>query len=166
VARDDAARGLTLIRAAQPFSLISSFFFPFFSLDPTSPPLALLLISCFPGLRLTIRFRLRALRVSIFQSLPFFFSVLNGRNALHGLFSSLCLFVFSYDPGLQSTIRFRLRALRVSIFPSLPFFPVLNGWIDCSPFYALCFFLVHFCFFFFFFFYSICHCMFWDTSHT
>ena len=74
LARHDAARGPTFIRAVQPFSLIPSFFLSFFSLDPTSPFLALLLISGYPGLRLMNRFRLRALRVSTFPSLPFFFS--------------------------------------------------------------------------------------------
>ena len=42
----------------------SALFRPFSSLDPTLPILALLLISCYPGLRLTNRFCLRALRVS------------------------------------------------------------------------------------------------------
>ncbi len=92
-AHDDATRGPTFIRAARPFSLISSFFLSFSSLDPTSPLLALLLISCYSGLQLTNRFCLHALRVSTFPSLPFF-SVLNGRNVLIGLFPFLCLFVF------------------------------------------------------------------------
>ena len=73
-ARDYAARGPTFIRAARPFNLIPSFSLSFFSLHPTSPFLALLLISGYSGLRLTNRFRLRALRVSTFPSLPFFFS--------------------------------------------------------------------------------------------
>ena len=87
-------RGPTLKRAARPFVLISSFFLSFFSLDPSSALLALLLKSGYPGLRLTNRFRLRTLRVSTFPSLPFFFSVLNSRNVLIGLFPFLCLFVF------------------------------------------------------------------------
>ena len=82
-ARDGLARGPTLKRAVRPFRL----------LGPTSPQPILLLISCNPRLRLTIRFRLRAPRVSIFSSLPFF-SVLNGRNVLQRLFSSSCLFAF------------------------------------------------------------------------
>ena len=49
-ARDDATRGPTFILAARSFSLISSFFLSFFSLDPTSPLLALLLISRYPRL--------------------------------------------------------------------------------------------------------------------
>ena len=81
------------IRAARLFGPIPSFFLSFFSLDPTSPLLTFLLISGYPGLRLTNRFRLRALRVSTFPSLPFF-SVLSGRNVLIGLFPFLCLFVF------------------------------------------------------------------------
>ena len=92
-ARDDAARVSFFIRAARFFGLIPSFFLSFSSLDSTSPLLALLLISCYPGLRLTNRFRLCALRVSTFPPLPFF-SVLNGRNVLIGLFPFLCLFVF------------------------------------------------------------------------
>ena len=91
--RDDAARVSGFIRAARLFGPILSFFLSFFSLDPTSSLLALLLISNHPGLRLTNRFRLRAPRVSIFSSLPFF-SVLNGRNVLIGLFPFFCLFVF------------------------------------------------------------------------
>jgi hypothetical protein len=93
VARDDGARGPTLKCAACLFPFISSLFLHFRSLDPTLPLFAFLLISCYPGLRLTNRFRLRALRVSTFPSLPFF-SVLNGRNVLIWLFSFLCLFVF------------------------------------------------------------------------
>ena len=77
-ARDDAARVSFFIRAARLFGPIPSFFLSFFSLDPTSPLLTLLLISDHPGLRLTNHFRLRALQVSTFPSLPSF-SVLNGR---------------------------------------------------------------------------------------
>uniref|UniRef100_A0A2N9FPC9 Uncharacterized protein n=1 Tax=Fagus sylvatica TaxID=28930 RepID=A0A2N9FPC9_FAGSY len=64
-ARDDAARVSFFIRAARLFGPIPSFFLSFFSLDPTSPLLALLLISGYPGLRLTNRFRLRALRAEL-----------------------------------------------------------------------------------------------------
>ena len=60
-ARDDAARGSFFIRAARLFGPILSFFLSFSSLDPTSPLLALLLISGYPGLRLTDRFHLRTL---------------------------------------------------------------------------------------------------------
>ena len=92
-ARDDAARVSFFICAARLFGPIPSFFLSFFSLDPTSPLLALLLISDHPGLRLTNRFRLHAPRVSTFPSLPFF-SVLNGRNVLIWSFFFLCLLVF------------------------------------------------------------------------
>ena len=93
VACDDGARGPTLKCAAWLFPFISSLFLPFRSLDPTSPIFILLLISCYLGLRLMNRFRLRALRVSTFPSLPFFL-VLNGWNVLIWLFSFLCPFVF------------------------------------------------------------------------
>ena len=72
LARHDAACVSFFIRAARLFGPIPSFFLSFFSLDPTLPLLALLLISGYPGLRLTNCFRLRALRVSTFPSLPFF----------------------------------------------------------------------------------------------
>jgi hypothetical protein len=85
--------GNSRVGAARPFPFILSFSFPFRSLDPTSTFPALLLRSCYPGLRFTRRFRLRAPRVSIFPSLPFI-SALNGRNVLIWLFSFLCLFVF------------------------------------------------------------------------
>ena len=78
----------------------SALFRPFSFLDPTLPLLALLLISCYPGLRLTNCFCLRALRVSTFPPLPFF-PVLNGRNVLIGLFPFFYVFLsFSHDPGL------------------------------------------------------------------
>ena len=71
-----------------------SVLFPFFFLSgPHFASSALLLISCYPGLRLTRRFRLRAPRVSIFPSPPFN-SALNGRNVLIWSFSFLCLLVF------------------------------------------------------------------------
>ena len=78
-------------RATFPFH--SVLFFSFLLSGPHFAFFALLLISCYPGLRSTNRFRLRALRVSIFPSLPFIL-VLSGRNVLIWLFSSLCLFVF------------------------------------------------------------------------
>ena len=80
-----------LCRAIFPFH--SVIFFPFSLSGPHFAFSALLLISCYPGLRLTRRFRLRAPRVSIFPSLPFI-SALNGRNVLIWLFFFLCLFVF------------------------------------------------------------------------
>ena len=141
-ARDDAARVSFFIRAARFFGLIPSFFLSFSSLDSTSPLLALLLISCYLGLRLTNRSRLRALRVSTFPSLPFFFfSVLNGRNVLIGLFSFLCLFVFFSrsrtlidDPS--SPTRPTSKHLSISI---LLFSFKRSDWL--FPFCALCFFL-------------------------
>jgi hypothetical protein len=90
-AHDGPTRGPTTSGPARHFPFILSFSFPFRSLDPTSPLFTLLLISCYPGLRLTRRLRLRAPRVSPFPSLPFI-SVLNGRNVLIGL-SSFCVFL-------------------------------------------------------------------------
>ena len=86
--RDHHAR---LRRATFPFH--SVLFFPFSLSRPHFAFFAFLLISCYPGLQLTSRFRLRAPWVSIFPSLPFI-SALNSRNVLIWLFSSLCLFVF------------------------------------------------------------------------
>uniref|UniRef100_A0A2N9H8M3 Uncharacterized protein n=1 Tax=Fagus sylvatica TaxID=28930 RepID=A0A2N9H8M3_FAGSY len=65
-ARDDGrARPHYLKGAARPFaSHFVAFLSLFRSLDPTSPLSALLLISCYPGLRLTRRLRLRAPRDS------------------------------------------------------------------------------------------------------
>ena len=92
VALDGAARGLTLNRADWPFCFIFCFFSSLFYSDPTSPQPLLLLISCDPELRLTIRLRQRVIQVSIFPSLPFFL-VLNGWNVLHLLLS---LYVFCF----------------------------------------------------------------------
>ena len=92
-ARDGPARGPTIYCAARPLPFHSVLFFPFSLSGPHFAFSGLLLISCYPGLRLTCYFRLRAPRVSIFPSLPFI-SALNGRNVLIQLFSFLCLFVF------------------------------------------------------------------------
>ena len=92
-ARDGPARGPTINCAARPFVFHSILFFPFSLSGPYFALFALLLISCYPGLRLTRRFRLRTPRVSTFPSLPFIL-VLNGRNVLIWSFYFLCLFVF------------------------------------------------------------------------
>ena len=76
-----------------PFRSHSVFFSSFSLSGPHFTPSALLLISCYPGLWLTRRFRLRAPRVSIFPSQPFI-SALNSRNVLIWSFSFLCLLVF------------------------------------------------------------------------
>ena len=118
-------------RATFPFH--SVLFFPFSLFGPHFAIFALLFISCYLGLRLTSRFRLRAPRVSIFPSLPFI-SALNSRNVMIWLFSFLCLFVFFLrsrtlidDPS--SPIHPTGKHLS-----TLPFFSVLNGRIDCFPF--------------------------------
>ena len=92
-AREDTARVSFFIHAARLFGPIPSFFLSFFLSGSYFASSALLLISCYPGLRLTRRFRLRAPGVSIFSSPPFI-SALNGRNVLIWSFSFLCLLVF------------------------------------------------------------------------
>ena len=126
--------------APRDYSLsFSPFSSTFRLLDPTSPQSTLLLISSNPGLWLTIRLHLRAPRVGIFSSLPFF-SVLNSRNVLHQLFSFSCLFAFflwsrtSIDDPSSSTC---------SMSKHLLFSFERLDWL--LPFYDLCLFLVHFC---------------------
>ena len=75
--RGGPAWGPSINCAARPFVFHSVLFFPFSLSRPHFALSALLLISCYPGLRLTRRFRLRAPRVSTFPSLPFIL-VLNG----------------------------------------------------------------------------------------
>ena len=85
-----AAWGPTLKWPISLFSAISLSFFTFLVWTPILPFSLLSLISCDPGLRLTIRLRLRVIQVSAFPLLPFF-SVLNRWNVLYWLLS---LYVF------------------------------------------------------------------------
>ena len=160
-ASDGPVRGPTILCATRPFPFIPSFSFPFRSLDPTLPFFALLFISCYPGLRLTSRFCLRAPRVSIFPSIPFI-SVLNGRNVLIWLFSFLCLFVFflwsrTLIDNPSSPTRPTGKHLST---PTLLFSFERSDWL-LPFFYVPCFCFVHFCFYF-----LRCHCMFWNTLHS